>query len=136
MSSFFFDSALDDICRDNINLSSDSFFMLLVSAAPNRSTMLKRGDITSEITGTGYTTGGATCAIALTNNTTTHQETVTTASTSWAASTLAAVGAVVYKARGGLASADNLLAYLDFGATVTDTDGTFTVNSTVLTLQG
>ena len=136
MAAFFFDSALSDIATDAINLSADTFYMLLVSSAPNRATMLKRSDISSEVTGTGYTAGGNACALTLANDTTNHKETVTAASTSWTAATITAVGAVIYKHRGGAASADNLLCYLDFGGTVTSTAGTFAVNSTVLTLQG
>lgn len=136
MASFFFDSALDDLAKHNIDLSADTFYMLLVSAAPNRATNLKRSDIASEVTGTGYAAGGVACVLTLANDTSLHKETATTASTSWAASTISAVGAVLYKHRGGASSADNLLAYLDFGGTVTDTAGTFTVNATVLTVQG
>ena len=136
MASFFLDSALDDIAKGNINLGSDTFYMLLVSVAPNRSTNAKRSDIASEVSGPGYTAGGAACSLTLANDTSGHKETITTASTAWTSSTISAVGAVVYKHRGGAASADNLFAYLDFGGTVVDTAGTFTVNSTALTLQG
>src|SRR5690349_17382878 len=104
MASFFFDSALDDICKHNIDLSADTFYMLLVSSAPNRATNAKRSDISAEVTGTGYTAGGASCGITLANDTTNHKETITAASTSWTTSTITAIGAVLYKHRGGAAS--------------------------------
>ena len=44
--------------------------------------------------------------------------------------------AVVYKRRGGASSADELVAYLDFGGDVTSTSGPFAVTvSTPITLQ-
>ena len=41
--------------------------------------------------------------------------------------TITARGAVLYKARGGVSSADELIAYLDFGADITSTAGNFNI---------
>ena len=71
-------------------------------------------DITNEVTGRGYTAGGAT----LGTKTCTEATRVTTfdaADTSWASSTITARGAVVYYAS-GTASSSLLIAFIDFGA--------------------
>lgn len=81
----------------------------------------------AEITGTGYTAGGATLASkTATYDTATDQIRLDAADTSWATSTLSATDCVVYKST-GTASTSPLLAAIDFGATVTTTAGTFAV---------
>jgi hypothetical protein len=135
MSSYFFDGALSALCSAGINPTTDTVKMMLVSVAPNRATMVNRSDVTNEVTGTGYTSGGAACTVTPALNTTTHQEVLTTSSVTWTTATISAVGAVLYKST-GTASTDRLYGYLDFGGTVTSTGGNFTVNSDTLTLQG
>ena len=48
-----------------IDLTTDVMYMLLVTSAytPNQNTHNFRDDITNEVTGTGYTSGGNTCAV-------------------------------------------------------------------------
>lgn len=81
----------------------------------------------TEITGTGYTAGGATLASkTATYDTATDQARLDAADPSWASSTLSATDAVVYKST-GTASTSPLLAGVDFGGTVSTTSGTFQV---------
>ena len=42
---------------------------------------------------------------------------------------------MIYKSRGGSSSADELVYYNDFGADVSTSGGTFSVASSVITLQ-
>jgi hypothetical protein len=42
---------------------------------------------------------------------------------------------VIYKARGGASSADELIAYLDFSGEVVSSGGTFSVSTSVITLS-
>ena len=49
---------------------------------------------------------------------------------SWTSSTITARAGVIYKSRGGASSADELVAYVDFGADVSSTSGTFIVTFT------
>jgi len=56
-----------------------------------------------------------------------NREDITFAITSWTTATITARAGVIYKSRGGLASADELVAYVDFGTDVTSTAGTFSV---------
>jgi hypothetical protein len=130
VASLIFDSFKFDCSTGAVDLDTDSFKMLLVTStyAPNAKTHAKRSSVTNEVTGTGYTAGGvALASVVVTNDTTNDRTTFASANPSWAAATITARGAVIYKSRGGLASADELVAYLDFGSDFASTAGTFTV---------
>lgn len=137
MTSFAYDSFLDQLARGNINLASDTFYGCLTTSAytPNQGADAYRSAVTNEITGTGYTAGGSPVTITLSKDTTNHKEVVTVSSVAWASSTLTARHLVVYKHRGGAATADELLFQVDFGADVTSSNGTFTVNADTITLN-
>ncbi len=92
---------------------------------PNQATHDYFDDITNEITGTGYTAGGAT----LGTKTMTVATTVSTfdaADTSWTTSTLTARYAIIYYAS-GTAATSLLIGYLDFGADKSSSAGTFQI---------
>lgn len=81
----------------------------------------------TEITGTGYTAGGATLGTkTATYDTATDQVRLDAADTTWTTSTLSATDAVVYKST-GVAATSPLMAAVDFGATVSTTAGTFQI---------
>ena len=131
MASVTFDSFFSDWAAGNIVPATDTYYgMLTTGYTPNKGTHAKRSDVTGEVTGTGYTAGGTavTCTVAM--NTTTHVLTLTFSNPSWSTATISATGIVIYKRRGGAASADNLVAFGDFGGTITSTAGTFTATET------
>jgi hypothetical protein len=131
MASTTYDSFTYDHATDAVELSTDTFYVMLVSGyTPNSTTHTRRSDVTGEITGTGYTAGGqALAGITFTLDTTTHKTIVKSTNPSWPTSTIAATGSVVYKRRGGLATADELVSFTDFGGTVTSTAAAFTITS-------
>ena len=137
MASLIYNSAVDDMARGAIDFDTDTFKVLLVTSSytPNKDTHDRRDDVTNEVTGTGYTAGGVTSACTVTKDTANDKVTLQFASVSWASSTITARGAVIYKSRGGASSADELVAYNDFGADVSTTAGTFTVAASTITLQ-
>lgn len=138
MASLIYDSFADDLSKGNVVPNTDTFKALLVTATytPNKGTHLKRSDVTNEVTGTGYTAGGAAVTCTVAKDTTNHRETYTFSNPSWATATITARAAVIYKSRGGVASADELVCYVDFGADVSSTGGTFSVTfSSPLTIQ-
>ena len=85
-------------------------------------------DITNEVVGTGYTAGGATLA-SKTNVYTSGTNTLAldAADVSWTTSTITARYAIIYDATPGTAATNPLIAYVDFGADVTSTAGTFSI---------
>jgi hypothetical protein len=129
MASFAYDSFWFDGLSGNINVSADSFKILLVTAAytPSKGTHTKRSDITNEVSGgAGYTAGGQAITLTLAKNGTTHVISVTpAASTTWPAATITAAAAVIYKSRGGGAAADELVGYIDDLGTFSSSAGDF-----------
>lgn len=137
MASLIYNSAVNDLARGSIDFDTDTFKVLLVTSSytPSQDNHDKRDDVTNEVTGTGYTAGGVTTACTVTQDNTNDRVTLSFAAASWATSTITARGAVIYKSRGGAASADNLVCYIDFGADVTSTSSTFVLGSSTITLQ-
>jgi hypothetical protein len=136
MASLIYNSAIDDIVRGAIDADTDTFKALLVTSSytPNKDTDLKRSAVTNEVTGTGYTAGGVTTACTVTKDTANDRVTLQFAAVSWATSTITARALVIYKSRGGASSADELVAYNDFGSDVSSTAGTFSVAASTITL--
>lgn len=132
MASLIYDSYFDDLNRGNIVPSVDTFKMMLVTSAyvPNKGTHSKRSHVTNEVVGTGYTAGGKTTSAGVSLDTTNHRADVSFTGPSWAASTITARGAVIYKDRGGDASADELVAYVDFLSDISSSGATFQVTVT------
>ena len=136
MASLIYNSAVDDMARGVIDFDTDTFKVMLVSSAysPNKDTDLKRSAVTNEVSGTGYTAGGVTSACTVTKDTANDRVTLSFAAVNWASSTITARAAVIYKSRGGLASADELVCYVDFGADVSSSSATFSLGSSTITL--
>jgi hypothetical protein len=137
MASLIYNSFFEDLARGAIDLDTDTFKAMLVTSTytPNKDTHLKRSSITNEASGTGYTAGGTTCTVTITKDTANDRLNVQLGAVSWATSTISARGAVYYKSRGGASSADELLAYNDFGATLSSSASTFSVAASTIVLQ-
>jgi hypothetical protein len=137
MASLIYNSCIDDMARGAIDFDTDSFKVMLVTSSytPNKDTDDKRNDVTNEVSGTGYTAGGAASVCTVTKDTANDKVTLSFAATSWSTATITARGAVYYKSRGGASSADELVAYVDFGGDVSSTGATFSLGSSTVTLQ-
>lgn len=137
MASLLYTSFLEDVARGAIDCDTDTFKVMLVTSsyAADKDTHLKRSDVTNEVSGTGYTAGGTTSTVTITKNTSTDQVTIQFGAVSWPTSTITARGAVYYKSRGGASSADELVAYNDFGSDVSTTSGTLSLAASTITLQ-
>lgn len=130
MASLIYDSFLRDVANGSIDMDTDTLNVLLVTSTytPSQGSHAKRSDITNEVTGTGYTAGGVALASkTMTADTTNHRGVFDAADSSWTTATITARAAVIYKARGGASSADELVAYIDFGGNITATAGTFLI---------
>lgn len=130
MASVIYNSFKRDIMNGAIDLDTDTIKVMLVTSSytPDADAHTKRSDITNEVSGTGYSAGGATLANAAVTADNTDDEGVFDADdASWANATITARGAVLYKSRGGASSADELICYFDFGADKTSTNGTFLI---------
>lgn len=137
MASLIYNSAVDDMARGAIDFDTDTFKAMLVTSSytPNKDTHDKRDDVTNEASGTGYTAGGATSTVTVTKDTANDKVTIQFGAVSWASSTITARGCVYYKSRGGASSADEIVAYNDFGSDVSSSGGTFSIAASTITLQ-
>lgn len=137
MASLIYNSCLDDVCRALVDLDSDTFKVMLVTSTytPDKDTHTKRSDVTNEVVGTGYTAGGAAATVTVTKDTANDRIDTSLGAASWSTSTITARGAVYYKSRGGAASADELVAYIDFGSNIVSTAGTFSLTASTLRIQ-
>jgi len=132
MANVMYNSFKRDVLKALINCEADTIKVMLVGAGytQNIDTHTKRSDITNEIVGAGYTAGGVALAnksvtIDLaTNKAIFNADDVTIPN----ATISGAIGAVVYKSRGGAASADELICYNEFAAPASSTNGNFVIN--------
>jgi len=127
MASFTYASFWDDLSKGNFNMSADTFKGMLVTSSytPNKVTHAKRSDISNEVVGAGYSSGGAVTVCTNTKDTGLEEQRFAFAAITWAASTITARGLVIYKSRGGLSSADELVGYVDFLGDITSTANNF-----------
>jgi hypothetical protein len=132
MASLIYNSFLDDVHRGAIDCDTDAFKCMLVTSAytADKDAHLKRSDVTNEVVGTGYTAGGATVTCTVTKDTTNDRLDLTFSNPSWVSSTITARALVIYKARGGASTADELVFFGDFTSDLTSTNGTFAVTFT------
>jgi hypothetical protein len=138
MASLIYNSAIDEMARGDIDFDTNTFKAMLVTSSytPNKDTHEFRDDVTNEAPATGnYVAGGETSTVTVTKDTANDKVTIQFGAISWASSTITARGCVYYKSRGGASSADELVAYNDFGSDVASSGGTFAVAASTITLQ-
>jgi hypothetical protein len=138
MASLIYNSAIDEMARGDIDADTDTFKAMLVTSSytPDKDTHEFRDDVTNEAPATGnYVAGGETSTVTVTKDTANDRVTIQFGAVSWSSSTITARGCVYYKSRGGASSADELVAYADFGSDVSSSGGTFSVAASTITLQ-
>lgn len=138
MASLIFNNALWFAAKGAIDFDTDTFKAMLVTSAytPNKDTHNFRDDVTNEVTGTGYVAGGESVTVTVNAiDTTNDRVEITLGGLAIPTSTITARGAVYYKSRGGASSADELVAYIDFGTDIVSAGGTFSVSDSTIRLQ-
>jgi hypothetical protein len=134
MASFLFNSLLRDESIGAVDFDTDTFRMSLHTSAlaANKDTHDRFDDMTNEVVGTGYTAGGAVTSVSVgAVDTANDRVDITFGAVSWPSSTITARYGIIRKARGGLASADELVAQIDFGSDIISTVGTFSVTASI-----
>lgn len=129
MANVIYNAFKKNIANGSIDLDTDTIKVALVTSTytPNQDTHEFFSDVTNEVTGTGYTAGGATLASkTVTADNTDNEGVFDAADVTWSSSTITARGAVVYKST-GTASTSPLICYIDFGADKVSDSGTFTI---------
>jgi hypothetical protein len=131
VTAFWFGLGMSNMLNAAIDWDTDTVKVTLHTSAmtPNQDTWDFYDDVTNELaTAGGYTAGG----LSLTNKTRTYDTATNEVrldadDPSWTSATFTCRYAVFRKARGGAASADELIGYINFGADETVASGTFTI---------
>lgn len=131
MPSKLYGNFLKQALNKEIDWDSDTIKVALLTSSytPNQDSHDYLDDVSSyEVTGTGYTTGGATLA----SKTSTYDGTnnvivLDAADVTWSSSTITARYAVIYDDSGANAASKALIGYVDFGSDQSSTNGNFTI---------
>ncbi len=113
-----------------IDWLTDTIKVMLCTSdyTPNQDTHAFKTDVTNEVTGTGYTVGGATLASkTLTYDGPTNKAKLDAADVSWPNSTITARYAVVYDATPTADADKPLLGYVNFGEDKATNNGEFKI---------
>jgi hypothetical protein len=128
VTSFVYGLALTSLFNAEIDFDTATVKAMLCTSSyvPAQDTHRYKSSVTNEVVGAGYTAGGVT----LTGKTVTYTAGTNTLALdaddpSWTGSTITARYLVFYVDT-GTAGTSPLLAYVDFGADVSSTSGTFT----------
>lgn len=126
----FYNSYKKDVLSGNIDWENDTIKVALTTSSytPDIDTHSFFDDITNEVSGTGYTTGGATLSTSAPTQDDTDNEGVADATDlTWSSSTITARYAIIYKST-GTASTSPLICYVDLGGDTTSASGNFTLS--------
>lgn len=133
MADVIYNSFKKKIMDGSIDLDTDTIKVALVTSSytPNIDTHTQYSHITNQVTGTGYTAGGATLANkSVAVDTTNDRAKFDADDTTWTTASITARGAIIYKYVDNAGSPDDtspLICYKDFGADVTSTNADFTI---------
>ena len=106
-----------------LRFASDAFSVLLVSGyTPSKDGHSTRADITGEVTGSGYTAGGAAVVAEIVMDPAADRTDIGLGGASWPGSTISATGAVYYAT-----GSETLVCYVDFGGVISSLAGNFTL---------
>lgn len=132
MASVVFNSFKADIMNGNIDLNTDTIFLMLMlnTYTADVDAHEKRSDVEADEhadTGTYATPGKEATTPTVVIDDANDRGIFDAVDVVWAASTITAAGAILYKSRGGASSADELICFIDFGGDKSSTAGNFTV---------
>lgn len=130
VTAFLYGNVFTAAFNKEIDFAADTIKVALATSAytPDQDAHDYFDDITNEVTGTGYTAGGATLGTpTVTYTGATNVLKLDGADVSWTTSTITARYAIIYDSTPGTAATNPLIAYVDFGADVSTTAGTFQI---------
>jgi len=129
MANVIYNSFKQKIMDGSIDLENDTIKVALVTSSytPDQDNHEDFADITNEVSGTGYTAGGATLSnVSVTKDNTDNEGVFDADDVTWSNSTITARGAVVYKDSGTPATSW-LICYIDFGSDYSSVAGDFKI---------
>ena len=118
----FYGKFFQSLCNKEIDLDSDTLKLMLCTSSytPNQDTHQYKSSVTNEVSGTGYSAGGATVgSIAVSYDAGTNKLSFDGADASWAGAVLTGGNApriaVLYDSSPGSDATRPLIGYVDFG---------------------
>lgn len=108
---------------EGVHASTDTYKIALFTDAVTLSASTTAYSTTNEVSGTGYTAGGATLS-GFSSGLSGSTAYLTFSDPSWANATITARGCLIYNS----SKSNKAVAAFDFGSNVTSTNGTFTVD--------
>lgn len=129
----WFGKGIEHVAEGRVDLDTDTIKVSLHTSTwtPNQDTDDFRDDATNELSASGnYTAGGETLAsVTGTYDSGTNEWRFDAADVTWTALTPSAAFryGLIYKSRGGASSADEVIAYIDFGANQDPGGSNFTI---------
>jgi hypothetical protein len=134
MASIIYDSVSEDMAEGNLDFDTHSFYAMLTSSSytESKSAHSKRSDVTNEVVGAGYVSGGipVSVTVARVGSTTT----ITLGSAVFTGVSVTARKCVYYRSRGGAATADELVGCNECGSDLSGTNVEITVNASSIQL--
>jgi PKD repeat protein len=132
MASGAYQRAIKFALTGTIDFDSDTFYAMLVTSAytPDFDLHDFRNDITNEVVGTGYTAGGQAVVATVTQDTANDRIEIAFGDVTFSAVTVTARAHVIYKHRGGASSADEVVAYVDYGSNKSASGADFIAKTT------
>lgn len=131
MASKLYGQFLQQALNKEVDWDSDTIKVALLSNSytPDQDAHNYFDDVSSyEVTGTGYTTGGATLSNKTnTYNSATNVIVLDADDVTWSSSTITARYAVVYDATPATSATKPLIGYVDFGSDQSSSNGNFTI---------
>jgi hypothetical protein len=121
---------LKSLANKEIDLDSDTLKVMLCTSAytPDQDAHQYKSSVADEVTGTGYTAGGATLgSVTVTYDAASNALVLDAADTEWADSTVTARYAVIYDDTPATDATKPLIAFVDFGGDQVSTAGAFTI---------
>jgi hypothetical protein len=118
-----------NIMNGGIDLDTDTIKVMLTTSSytPDQDAHEFKSSVTNEVSGTGYTAGGASLANkAVTADNTDNEGVFDADDVTWSTSTITARYAVVYKSTGSDATSP-IICVLDFGSDKVSSAGNFTI---------
>jgi len=118
------------VMNKEADLNSDTMKVMLTTSSytPDQDAHDYKDDVTNEVTGTGYTAGGATLAnCTFTYTGATNVWKFDADDTTWSSSTITARYAVIYDSTPGSDATRPLVCYVDFGQDMSSSAGNFSI---------
>lgn len=136
MASMIFNNFLKAIAAGEIDCDTDTFKCAVYTGTLtlNKDTMIDRADLTNEVSGTGYTAGGATATVGVTKDDANDRTDISLGAVSWPSSTIAGAKIFVWYKSTGTAANDLLVAAVEAASAVSTSNGTLSIGATTVRL--